>query len=82
MFFLQNKSGESVKEILSNMLNHRSHIRRSFAALKKPIGGFTDDEVRQYLHELEAKKTTASDGREMWYLLSRQDEFRQRRTSD
>ena len=61
------------------MLNHRKHIRRSFTALKKPIGGFSDDEIRQFLHELDAKRTSNQEGQEMWYLLSRQEEFAERR---
>lgn len=79
MFKLQNKSKEAVKDILEEMLNHRTYAERSFQALKKPIGGFSDEEIRQILHELEAKKTIREDGGEWWYLISRQqDRFRNR----
>lgn len=77
MYLLQNKSKEAVKEILEEMLNHRIYAERSFMALKKPIGGFSDEELRQILHELDAKKTIRDDGSEWWYLISRQqDRFR------
>ena len=74
MFLLQNKSEEVVKSILTEMLNHKSYTDRSFEALKKPIGGFSDDEIRQLLHEIDAKRATRSDGKEWWYLISREDE--------
>ena len=38
MFLLQNKSGEMVKSVLVEMLNHRSYTDRSFSALKERIG--------------------------------------------
>jgi hypothetical protein len=74
MFLLQNRSSEVVKSMLTEMLNHRSHIDRSFEALSAPIGGFSDDDIRQLLHEIGAKKSIRDDGTEWWYLLSRQDE--------
>lgn len=74
MFRLQNQGTEIVKGFLTEMLSHRSYTDRSFAALKAPIGGYRDDEIRQLLHEVGAKKTTRDDGSEWWYLLSRQDE--------
>jgi len=73
MFLLQNQSKEMVKNILAEMLNHRSYTDRNFAALKKPIGGYSDDEIRQLLHELNAKKIDR-DGGEWWYLLDREEE--------
>ena len=73
MFILQNQSTEMVKSLLAEMLNHRSYTDRAFAALKKPIGGYSDDEIRQLLHELKAKKIER-DGEEWWYLLAREEE--------
>ena len=73
MFRLENQSSEVVKEILGEMLNHRSYTDRKFGALMKPIGGYSDDEIRQLLHELKAKKIER-DGEEWWYLLSREQE--------
>jgi hypothetical protein len=74
MFILQNKSSETVKTLLNEMLNHRSYTDRSFSALQSPIGGYSDDEIRQFLHEIGAKKAAREDGSEWWYLLARQDE--------
>ncbi len=73
MFLLQNKSSEMVKSVLAEMLNHRSYTDRSFNALKERIGGYTDDEIRQFLHEIGAKKVSR-DGQEWWYLAARQEE--------
>ena len=74
MFLLNNKSKEAVKNILEEMLNHRIYTDRSFEELKKPIGGYSDEEIRQFLHELEAKKVKGKNGSELWYLLSREPE--------
>jgi hypothetical protein len=30
-----------VKAILAEMLNHRRHVKRSFDALKRPVGGYS-----------------------------------------
>lgn len=74
MWLLQNRSAEMVKQILTDMLSHIRHTERSFGALKAPIGGYADDAIRQFLHEIGAKKVTREDGSEWWYLLSRQEE--------
>ena len=74
MYLLNNQSKEAVKELLLDMLNHRTHTDRSFEALKKPIGGYTDEEIRQFLHELNAKKVKRDDDSEWWFLLSRKEE--------
>jgi len=79
MFLLQNQSSEVVKSLLKEMLGHKSYTDRSFDALKAPIGGFTDDEVRILLHEIQAKKVKRDDGSEWWYLLSREEERIQKR---
>ncbi len=75
MFQLQNKSAEMVKIILTEMLNHRSYTDRSFVALKNAVGGYSADEIRQFLHEIGAKKISRNNGtEEWWYLASRQEE--------
>ena len=75
MFFLQNKSKEMVKEILSDILNHKTHIDRSFKTLTKRVGGFSDDEIRLLLHEIGAKKVIRpEDYSEWWYLKEREQE--------
>jgi hypothetical protein len=74
MFLLQHRSEENVKTFLTEMLNHRAFTDRSFTALQAPIGGYTDDEIRRFLHEVGAKRTSRDDGSEWWYLISRQEE--------
>lgn len=75
MHVLQNQSRESVKAILLEMLNHKIHTDRSFLAMRERIGGFTDDELRQILHEIGARKASRNDGaEEWWYLDSRKQE--------
>jgi len=75
MFLLQNKSKEGVKEILTELLWHKMHTDRSLNALKKNIGGYSVDEIRQLLHEVGAVKTIRkADNSEWWYLKARQEE--------
>lgn len=75
MFQLQNQSKETVKEILTDLLWHKKFIERSISALKQKIGGYSDDEIRQLLHEVGAIKTTRKkDNTEWWYLKEREDE--------
>jgi len=83
MFLLQNRSAEMVKTILSDMLNHRTHIDRSFSALKNAVGGYSDDQIRQFLHEVGARKANRESGEaEWWYLATRQEERIARRQGD
>ena len=74
MHRLEHQSTENVKSILLAMLNHRTHIDRSFGALSRPIGGYSDDEIRKLLHEIEAKRVERPGGEEFWYLQERQGE--------
>jgi len=81
MFLLNNKSKEAVKSILDDLLNHRTYTDRSFEALKRHIGGYSDVEIRQFLHEVGAKKVYREDKSEWWYLLSREKERIDKRNS-
>jgi hypothetical protein len=64
-----------VKVILAEMLNHRRYVERSFEALKKSVGGYSDEAIRQFLHEIGARRSERDDGAvEWWYLTSRQQE--------
>ena len=78
MHTLQNQSEANVKEVLLDMLNHRTHVRRSFGAISKRIGGYSDDEIRRLLHEVNAKKAGTNEG-EWWYLAEREDEYSAKR---
>ncbi len=82
MYVLKNQSAENVKALLVEMLSHKSYTDRSFEAIRKKIGGYSDDEVRQLLHEVGAKKATRTDGdEEWWYLASREQERIEKRKS-
>jgi len=75
MFKLQNQSKELVKEILTDLLWHKKFIERSISALTQKIGGYSDDEIRQLLHEVGAIKTIRKkDNTEWWYLKEREEE--------
>jgi hypothetical protein len=75
MHVIQNKSSENVKALLTEMLSHKSFTDRSFDAIRKKIGGYSDNEIRQLLHEIDAKKASRIDGKEeWWYLTSREEE--------
>ncbi|SHG30886.1 hypothetical protein [Flagellimonas flava] len=75
MFRLENQSKETVKSILTDLLWHKKFIDRSMKALKQNIGGYTEDEIRQLLHEVGAVKTTRKkDNTEWWYLKERGEE--------
>ena len=75
MFTLKSTSADMVKAILAEMLNHRRYVERSFEALKKSVGGYSDEAIRQFLHEIGARRTERDDGaEEWWYLTSRQQE--------
>lgn len=82
MYRLQNESSEKVKAVLQEMLNHKTYTDRSFSALRERVGGFSDDEVRQFLHAIGARRTTRQNGEEeWWYLESRQEERIAKRSS-
>lgn len=75
MYYLQNQSREQVKEIIVELLNHRTYTDRSFETIRKRIGGYSEDAIRQLLHEVGAKKSSRKDGAgEWWYLKERAQE--------
>lgn len=79
-FKTQNLAKEKVKELLLEMLNHRKYTDRTFDALKKRIGGYSDDDIRKMLMEVGAQKVRGkADGKEMWYLTERQEERNRQR---
>ncbi len=74
---------ENVKSLLIEMLNHKTHIDRSFDALKAKVAGFSDDEIRRFLMGIGTQKVRGrDDGKEMYYLNSRQEERNERRAKD
>jgi hypothetical protein len=50
--------------------------------LRKALGGFTDDELRKILVRAGAVRVYREDGSEWWRLLSRMDEYIERKQLD
>ena len=76
MYARANQGREAVKAILLEMLNHKNYTDRSFAALRERVGGFTDEELRQLLHEIGARKTSREGGTEEWWFLKSREQER------
>ena len=75
MYKIKNQGAENIKELLLEMLNHRKYIDRTFDALKKRIGGYSDEEIRKFLMDVGAQKVRNNKNDvEMWYLTNRQEE--------
>jgi len=58
-----------------HFLSHKNYTDRSFETLKSYLGGFEDDELRKILVRAGAIRTFRNDGSEWWRLLSRMDEY-------
>lgn len=65
-----------------HFLGHKSFTDRSFDALRMHLGGFEDDELRKILVRAGAMRVYREDGSEWWRLLSRMDEFIERKDLD
>ena len=71
----QNKTEYMAEETARHFLEHKSFTDRSFEVLKRHLGGFGDDELRKILVRAGAMRTFKDDGTEVWRLLSRMDEY-------
>ena len=60
-------------------LSHKSFTDRSFETLRQHLGGFEDDELRKILVRAGAMRVYRDDGSEWWRLLSRMDEYIERK---
>lgn len=58
-----------------HFLSHKSFTDRSFEMIKRNVGGFDDDELRKILVRAGAIRVYRKDGSEWWRLLSRMDEY-------
>ncbi|MGD2034359.1 MAG: hypothetical protein PVF73_04840 [Bacteroidales bacterium] len=58
-----------------HFLSHKSYTDRSFDVLKRHLGGFDDDELRKILVRAGAIRIFKEDGTEWWRLLSRMEEY-------
>jgi hypothetical protein len=65
-----------------HFLSHKSYTDRSFETLRKHLGGFGDDELRKILVRAGAIRVYREDGSEWWRLLSRMDEYIERKQLD
>lgn len=59
------------EQVARALLENEKWKKRSFEEIKKRLGGFEDDELRKILVRSGAVKFVASDGKELWGLLSR-----------
>jgi hypothetical protein len=62
-----------------HFLSHKGFTDRSFETLRNHLGGFADDELRKILVRAGAIRVFREDGSEWWRLLSRMDEYIERK---
>jgi hypothetical protein len=67
------------EETARAFLSHKGFTDRSFETLRKALGGFEDDELRKILVRAGAMRIYRDDGSEWWRLVSRMDEFIERK---
>jgi hypothetical protein len=65
-----------------HFLSHKGFTDRSFETLRNHLGGFGDDELRKILVRAGAIRVFREDGSEWWRLLSRMDEYIERKQLD
>lgn len=74
-----NKTDFMAENTVKHFLNHKGYTDRSFETIKKYVGGFEDDELRKILVRSGAVRTYREDGSEWWRLLSRMEEYIERK---
>jgi len=75
----QHKTEFMAETTARHFLSHKGFTDRSFEALQKSLGGFSDDELRRILVRAGAVRVYREDGSEWWRLLSRMGEFIERK---
>ena len=78
----QHKVEFMAEETARHFLSHKSFTDRSFETLRNHLGGFEDDELRKILVRAGAVRVYREDGSEWWRLLSRMDEYIERKQLD
>jgi hypothetical protein len=78
----QHKVEYMAEETARHFLSHKSFTDRSFETLRNHLGGFEDDELRKILVRAGAIRVYRDDGSEWWRLLSRMEEFIERKQLD
>ncbi len=75
----QHKTEFMAENTAKHFLSHEKYTDRSFETLQKHLGGFTEDELRKILVRAGAVRVYRDDGSEWWRLLSRMDEYIQKK---
>jgi hypothetical protein len=75
----QHKTEFMAEDTARHFLSHKAFTDRSFETLRNHLGGFDDDELRKILVRAGAIRVMREDGSEWWRLLSRMDEFIERK---
>ncbi|MEO7548158.1 MAG: hypothetical protein ABIT82_07025 [Ramlibacter sp.] len=75
----QHKTEFMAETTARHFLGHKAFTDRSFETLKSHLGGFEEDELRKILVRAGAMRIYREDGSEWWRLLSRMDEFIERK---
>ena len=75
----QHRTEFMAEETARKFLSHKSFTDRSFETLQKHLGGFEDNELRKILVRAGAMRIYRDDGSEWWRLISRMDEFIERK---
>jgi len=78
----QHKAEFMAETTARHFLGHRSYTDRSFETLRNHLGGFSDDELRRILVRAGAIRVFREDGTEWWRLLSRMEEYIERKQLD
>jgi hypothetical protein len=78
----QHKVEYMAENTARHFLSHKSFTDRSFETLRNHLGGFADDELRKILVRAGAIRVYREDGSEWWRLLSRMDEYIERKQLD
>ena len=78
----QHKEEFMAETTARHFLGHKSFTDHSCETLRKALGGFTDDELRKILVRAGAIRVYREDGSEWWRLLSRMDEYIERKQLD
>jgi hypothetical protein len=63
------------EETARALLSHKGFTDRSFETLQRHLGGFEENELRKILVRAGAMRVLRDDGSEWWRLVSRQEEF-------
>jgi len=70
-FQKSDKLKKEVKKELIRILSHKTHAVRSFKTIRKRIPFYSDEELRKFLFEINARTTKMQNSEEGWYLLKR-----------